>query len=140
MENYFYKRFRKLCIFWDQKFNLATFVAEGSASAPGNTSYVLTHSCPPFQHLLSERLTSLGMMGEPRVGTVGKNVAPTGPTAYVGTLGKNGLIGIHTGMPTAQTTTNAPAPPLGAYPTAVRENGGPLKPLGHHTALWCGGA
>ena len=28
---------------------------------------LLTHSCPPFQHLLSERLTSLGIMGEPRV-------------------------------------------------------------------------
>ena len=27
----------------------------------------LTHSCLPFQHLLSERLTSLGIMGEPRV-------------------------------------------------------------------------
>ena len=27
----------------------------------------LTHFCPPFQHLLSERLTSLGIMGEPRV-------------------------------------------------------------------------
>ena len=24
-------------------------------------------SCPPFQHLLSERLTSLGIMGHPRV-------------------------------------------------------------------------
>ena len=28
---------------------------------------VLTHSCPPFQHLLSERLMSLGIMGDPRV-------------------------------------------------------------------------
>ena len=28
---------------------------------------LLTHSCPPFQHLLSERLKSLGLMGEPRV-------------------------------------------------------------------------
>ena len=28
---------------------------------------VLTHFCPPFPHLLSERLTSLGIMGEPRV-------------------------------------------------------------------------
>ena len=27
----------------------------------------LTHSCPPFQHLLSERLASLGIMGAPRV-------------------------------------------------------------------------
>ena len=27
----------------------------------------LTHFFPPFQHLLSERLTSLGIMGEPRV-------------------------------------------------------------------------
>ena len=27
----------------------------------------LTHFCPPFQHLLSERLTSLGIMGAPRV-------------------------------------------------------------------------
>ena len=27
----------------------------------------LTHSCPPFQHLLSERLTSLGIMEAPRV-------------------------------------------------------------------------
>ena len=27
----------------------------------------LTHSCPPFQHLLSERLTSLGIIGAPRV-------------------------------------------------------------------------
>ena len=27
----------------------------------------LTHLCPPFQHLLSEKLTSLGIMGEPRV-------------------------------------------------------------------------
>ena len=26
-----------------------------------------THFCPPFQHLLSERLTSLGIMGAPRV-------------------------------------------------------------------------
>ena len=29
--------------------------------------WVLTHFCPPFQHLLSETLTSLGIMGEPRV-------------------------------------------------------------------------
>ena len=29
--------------------------------------YGLTHFCPPFQHLLSERLTSLGIMGAPRV-------------------------------------------------------------------------
>ena len=28
---------------------------------------ILIHSCPPFQHLLSERLTSLGIMGPPRV-------------------------------------------------------------------------
>ena len=28
---------------------------------------LLTNFCPPFQHLLSERLTSLGIMGEPRV-------------------------------------------------------------------------
>ena len=27
----------------------------------------ITHFCPPFQHLLSERLTSLAIMGEPRV-------------------------------------------------------------------------
>ena len=27
----------------------------------------LTHFCPPFQHLLSERLTSLGIMGAPWV-------------------------------------------------------------------------
>ena len=27
----------------------------------------LTHSCPPFKHLLSERIKSLGLMGEPRV-------------------------------------------------------------------------
>ena len=27
----------------------------------------LTHACPLFQHLLSERLTSLGIMGAPRV-------------------------------------------------------------------------
>ena len=27
----------------------------------------LTISCPPFQHLLSERLMSLGIMGEPEV-------------------------------------------------------------------------
>ena len=27
----------------------------------------LTHFCLPFQHLLSERLTSPGIMGEPRV-------------------------------------------------------------------------
>ena len=27
----------------------------------------LTHSCPPFQHLLSEGLTSLGIIGAPRV-------------------------------------------------------------------------
>ena len=36
-----------------------------------NTKYFkhtfLTHLFPPFQHLLSERLTSLGIMGEPRV-------------------------------------------------------------------------
>ena len=31
------------------------------------TACVVTHSCPPFEHLLSERLTSLGIMGEPRV-------------------------------------------------------------------------
>ena len=28
---------------------------------------VLIHSCSPFQHLLSERLTCLGIMGEPWV-------------------------------------------------------------------------
>ena len=28
---------------------------------------LLTYFCPPFQHLLSERLSSLGIMGEPRV-------------------------------------------------------------------------
>ena len=27
----------------------------------------ITHLCPPFQHLLSERLTFLGIMGAPRV-------------------------------------------------------------------------
>ena len=32
----------------------------------GNT-FCLTNFCPPFQNLLSERLTSLGIMGEPRV-------------------------------------------------------------------------
>ena len=34
---------------------------------PTAISDSLTHSCPPFQHLLSERLTSLGIMAEPRV-------------------------------------------------------------------------
>ena len=29
--------------------------------------YELTHFCAPFQHLLSERLTSLGIMGAPLV-------------------------------------------------------------------------
>ena len=29
--------------------------------------FILTYFCPPFQHLLSERLTSLGIMGAPRV-------------------------------------------------------------------------
>ena len=29
--------------------------------------FALTHFCPPFQHLLSERLTSVGIMGAPRV-------------------------------------------------------------------------
>ena len=33
----------------------------------GINKLILTHSCPPFQHLLSERLTSLGIMGAPRV-------------------------------------------------------------------------
>ena len=28
---------------------------------------LITHFCPPFQHLLSERLTSLGIVGAPRV-------------------------------------------------------------------------
>ena len=32
-----------------------------------NVSLLLTHSCPPFQHLLSERLTSLGIIGAPKV-------------------------------------------------------------------------
>ena len=32
-----------------------------------NVEWCLTHSCPPFQHLLSERLTSLGIMGASRV-------------------------------------------------------------------------
>ena len=41
-----------------------------SHRAVGHTAtYIslLTHSCPPFQHLLSERLMSLGIMGAPRV-------------------------------------------------------------------------
>ena len=29
--------------------------------------HIYYHSCPPFQHLLSERLTSLGIMGASRV-------------------------------------------------------------------------
>ena len=32
-----------------------------------NAPMFANHFCPPFQHLLSERLTSLGIMGEPRV-------------------------------------------------------------------------
>ena len=31
----------------------------------GNCNACLTHSCPLFQHLLSERLTSLGIIGAP---------------------------------------------------------------------------
>ena len=37
------------------------------ASASREELGILTHFCPPFQHLLSERLTSLGIMGEPQV-------------------------------------------------------------------------
>ena len=44
----------------------------------------LTHFYPPFQHLLSERLTALGIMGDPRV--------PPLCRANVGTVGMNGLI------------------------------------------------
>ena len=45
------------------------FVLHGSFVKPRRSESCgyLTHACPPFQHLLSERLTSLGIRGEPRV-------------------------------------------------------------------------
>ena len=51
----------------------------------------LTHSCPPFQHLLSERLTSLGIIGEIRVPPLCRETSVS-RTANVGTVGKNWLI------------------------------------------------
>ena len=49
-----------------------------------------THSCPPFQHLLSERLTSLDIMGKPRVPPLCQETSVS-RTANVGTVGKNWL-------------------------------------------------
>ena len=55
-------------------------------SGKGETNYNSTHFCPPFQHLLSERLTSLGIMGEPRVAPLNPSEtivlsAPTSPAS-----------------------------------------------------------
>ena len=44
----------------------------------------LTHFCPPLQHLLSERLTSLGIMGSPDVPPLCEETSVS-RTANVGT-------------------------------------------------------
>ena len=49
---------------------LADGIIHGGENLPlwKKENIYLTHFCPPFQHLLSERLTSLGIMGTtPRV-------------------------------------------------------------------------
>ena len=56
----------------------------------GPQSAVLTHSCPPFQHLLSERLTSLDIMGAPRCPHYAERRQSLG-TSNVGTVGMNWL-------------------------------------------------
>ena len=50
-----------------------------------------THFCPPFKHLLTERLTSLGIMGEPRVPPLNPSETSVSRTANVGTVGLNEL-------------------------------------------------
>ena len=45
------------------QWNYATASAPQPATGGAAPPSTLTHSCPPFQHLLSERLTSLGVMG-----------------------------------------------------------------------------
>ena len=54
--------------------------------------FLLTHLCPPFQHLLSERLTSLGIMGAPRVPPLGRETQSLGQQMLNATVGINGLI------------------------------------------------
>ena len=41
-------------------------LGQGKSFGEGGGTQILTHFCPTFQHLLSERLTSLGIMGAPR--------------------------------------------------------------------------
>ena len=61
-----------------------------TCSLPQCQGELLTHSCPPFQHLLSERLTSLGIMGTPEVPPLCREMSVS-LTANVGTVGINGL-------------------------------------------------
>jgi len=62
------------------------------SSREDTKSFSLTYFCPPFQHLLSERLTTLGIMGEPRVPFLNPTqTIALSRTANVGTVGMNGL-------------------------------------------------
>ena len=49
-----------------------------------------TNFCPPFQNLLSERLTSLGITGAPEVPPLCRETSVS-RTANIGTVGMNGL-------------------------------------------------
>ena len=57
-----------------------------------NSLLKFQHEVPPFQHLLSERLTSLGIRGAPKVPPLCRETLVS-RTANVGTVGMNGLSG-----------------------------------------------
>ena len=65
----------------------------------------LTHSCPLFKYLLSERLTSLGIMGTPEISPLYRETSVS-RTANVGTMGMNGLSLFHTQTPSSITSAN----------------------------------
>ena len=48
-------------------YNAHTSICTNFNVSEASSAATLTHSCLPFQNLLSERLTSLGIMGAPRV-------------------------------------------------------------------------
>ena len=50
-----------------KSFYLSNFEQRVFAPLQARMMLGLTHFCPLFQHMLSERLTSLGIMGETRV-------------------------------------------------------------------------
>ena len=64
---YLYFEFLFICVCCRTRTLGGVVLTATSAAGSAVHKVIITNFCPPFQHLLSERLTSLGIMGAPRM-------------------------------------------------------------------------